>query len=74
MLKDQVRQVFDLLPQVPAEFRQTVEATTSPSLLADLAATYLDISPAEKQELLETIDLRSASTRCRGCWRTGSRC
>ncbi|HYD06930.1 MAG TPA: endopeptidase La [Reyranella sp.] len=57
VLKDQVRQVFDLLPQVPAEFRQTVEATTSPSLLADLAATYLDIEPAQKQELLETVDI-----------------
>jgi len=57
VLKDQVRQVFDLLPQVPAEFRQTVEAATSPSLLADLAATYLDIEPAQKQELLETTDL-----------------
>src|SRR5204863_9077910 len=44
-------------PQVPAEFRQTVEATTSPSLLADLAATYLDITPAEKQDLLETTDI-----------------
>jgi ATP-dependent Lon protease len=57
VLKDQVRQVFDLLPQVPAEFRATVEAATSPSLLADLAATYLDVTPAEKQELLETVDL-----------------
>jgi ATP-dependent Lon protease len=58
VLKDQVRQVFDLLPQVPAEFRQTVEAATSPSLLSDLAATYLDVTPAEKQELLETVDLQ----------------
>jgi ATP-dependent Lon protease len=57
VLKNQVREVFDLLPQVPPEFRQTVEATTSPSLLADLAATYLDITPAEKQELLETTDI-----------------
>jgi ATP-dependent Lon protease len=57
VLKDQVRQVFDLLPQVPAEFRQTIEAATSPALLADLAATYLDVTPAEKQELLETIDI-----------------
>jgi ATP-dependent Lon protease len=57
VLKDQVRQVFDLLPQVPAEFRATVEAATSPSLLADLAATYLDVTPAEKQELLETIEV-----------------
>ena len=38
VLKGQVREVFDLLPQVPPEFRQTIEATTSPSLLADLAA------------------------------------
>jgi ATP-dependent Lon protease len=57
VLKDQVRQVFDLLPQVPAEFRATVEAATSASLLADLAATYLDIEPAQKQELLETVEL-----------------
>jgi len=57
VLKGQVREVFDLLPQVPAEFRQTIEATTSPGLLADLAATYLDIAPAEKQDLLETTEL-----------------
>jgi ATP-dependent Lon protease len=57
VLKGQVREVFELLPQVPAEFRQTIEATTSPGLLADLAGTYLDISPPEKQELLETTDI-----------------
>ncbi len=57
VLKGQVREVFELLPQVPAEFRQTIEATTSPGLLADLAATYLDITPPEKQELLETTDV-----------------
>jgi ATP-dependent Lon protease len=57
VLKGQVREVFDLLPQVPPEFRQTIEATTSPGLLADLAATYLDITPAEKQDLLETTEL-----------------
>ncbi len=57
VLRDQVRQVFELLPQVPQELRQTVEATTSPGLLADLAATYLDSTPAEKQEVLEAVDL-----------------
>ena len=57
VLKGQVREVFELLPQVPAEFRQTIEATTSPGLLADLAGTYLDIAPPEKQELLETTDI-----------------
>src|SRR5262249_26513659 len=57
VLQGQVRETLDLLPHVPPELRQTVEATTSPAQLADLAATYLDASPTEKQEILETIDL-----------------
>jgi ATP-dependent Lon protease len=57
VLRNQVGEVFDLLPQAPPELRQTVEATTSPGLMADLAATYLDSEPADKQGLLETVDL-----------------
>ncbi len=57
VLQDQVREVLDLLPRVPPELRQTIEATTSPSMMADLAATYLDATPAEKQDVLETLDL-----------------
>ena len=57
VLRNQVREVFELLPQAPPELRQTIEATTSPGLMADLAATYLDSEPAEKQGLLETVDL-----------------
>jgi ATP-dependent Lon protease len=74
VLKGQVREVFDLLPQVPPEFRQTIEATTSASLLADLAATYLDITPAEKQDLLETTDLLQRLDKYRSCSPIGSRC
>ena len=51
---------FDLLPQVPPELRQTVEATSAPGALADLAAAYLDSKPEEKQEILETVDLVAA--------------
>jgi ATP-dependent Lon protease len=57
VLQGQVREVMDLLPQVPAELRQTIEATGSAGALADLAATYLDSKPAEKQEILETVEL-----------------
>jgi ATP-dependent Lon protease len=57
VLQGQVREVLDLLPQAPPELRQTVEATASAGALADLAATYLDSKPAEKQEILETVDL-----------------
>jgi ATP-dependent Lon protease len=57
VLQGQVRETLDLLPRVPPELRQTVEATGSPGQLADLAITYLDASPTEKQEILETVDL-----------------
>jgi ATP-dependent Lon protease len=57
LLQQQVREVFDLLPQVPPELRQTVEATSAPGVLADLAAAYLDSKPEEKQDILETVDL-----------------
>ncbi len=52
-----MREVLDLLPRVPPELRQTVEATSAPGMLADLAITYLDATPAEKQDILETLDL-----------------
>jgi len=57
VLQDQAREVLDLLPQVPQELRQTVEATSAPGALADLAAAYLDSKPEEKQEILEAVDL-----------------
>jgi ATP-dependent Lon protease len=57
LLQEQVRETLDLLPRVPPEMRQTVEATSSPGMLADLAATYLDATPTEKQDILETVEL-----------------
>ena len=57
VLRQQVNEVFELLPQVPAELRQTVEATEQPGALADLAATYLDSKLEEKQDVLETNEL-----------------
>ena len=57
VLQQQVREVLDLLPQAPPELRQTAEATSAPGALADLAATYLDSKPEEKQDILEASDL-----------------
>ncbi len=34
-----------------------LQGTTSPATLADLATSYMDIKPQEKQEILETVDL-----------------
>jgi len=46
-----------LLPQAPQELISVLQATTSPTTLADLATSYMDIKPQEKQEILETVDL-----------------
>jgi ATP-dependent Lon protease len=56
-LKALAVEAIGLLPQAPQGLRETVQSITSPSALADLAATYLDTDPKKKQEILETIDL-----------------
>ena len=58
-LKRQATEALALLPQAPAELNAAVEATRSPSVLADMIAGFMDISPAEKQEILETLDVRA---------------
>jgi ATP-dependent Lon protease len=56
-LQQQAAEAFALLPQVPQDLIAAVQSITSPAALADLVASYLDITPEEKQEILETIDL-----------------
>jgi len=57
LLREQSLEVLSLLPQAPQELRMAIEGAQSPAALADLAAAYMDIPLAEKQELLETVDL-----------------
>ena len=52
-------ETLQLLPQVPNDLVQAVQSATSPTVLSDLVAAYLDITPEQKQELLETIDQMS---------------
>jgi ATP-dependent Lon protease len=56
-LRQQATEALQLLPQVPQELMQAVQAAPTAAALADLAAAYMDISPEEKQEVLETLDL-----------------
>ncbi len=58
-LKQQAMEALQLLPQVPQELLAAVQNTRSPGALADLVAAYLDVTRDDKQELLETIDLRA---------------
>jgi ATP-dependent Lon protease len=56
-LQRQAIEAVQLLPQAPPELVAAFQATTSPGAIADLATSYMDIKPSEKQEILETIDL-----------------
>jgi ATP-dependent Lon protease len=56
-LQRQAIEATELLPQPPQELIAVLQGTTSPSVLADLATSYMDIKPQEKQEILETVDL-----------------
>jgi ATP-dependent Lon protease len=56
-LQRQAIEAAELLPQAPQELIAVLQGTTSPSVLADLATSYMDIKPQDKQEILETIDL-----------------
>ena len=56
-LQRQALEAAQLLPQVPQELIAALQGTTSPATLADLATSYMDIKPQDKQDILETIDL-----------------
>jgi ATP-dependent Lon protease len=56
-LRAQALEMLELIPQAPAELRNTIAGIRQPGVLADMAAAYLDASPAEKQDILETIEL-----------------
>src|SRR5665213_2049107 len=58
-LRAQALEILDLVPQAPAEMRQTVAQIGSPGTLADMAIAYMDADPKEKQAALETLDLQA---------------
>jgi ATP-dependent Lon protease len=63
LLKRLAAEAISLLPQAPAELANAIQALESPSTLADLVASFMDIKAAEKQELLETVDLKARLDR-----------
>jgi len=55
-LRERGVEILSLLPGVPAELAQALQATRAPSELADITASLLDSELPEKQKLLETFD------------------
>ena len=56
-LKGQALESLRLLPQTPQELVATIQAVEQPGQLADMVATFMDATPEEKQEILETVEL-----------------
>jgi ATP-dependent Lon protease len=59
LLRSRARETLQLLPNVPGEVAATIESLDSPSALADFVAGILDAKPAEKQDVLDTIDIKA---------------
>jgi ATP-dependent Lon protease len=57
LLRKKAMEAIELLPQAPAELAGAVQQTTDPGTLANMVASFMDIDTAEKQALLETLDL-----------------
>ncbi len=58
-LKKLAREVIELMPELPAAATELVESITHPGHLADPIAANIDVPIEEKQQVLETVDLKS---------------
>jgi ATP-dependent Lon protease len=62
-LRERALEALQLLPQAPAELVNAVRGIESVSALADAIASFMDLKPADKQELLATFDLQTRLDR-----------
>ena len=57
-LKERAAEALSLLPQAPAELGRMITGIDSAAHLADLIVSFMDVKSSEKQEILETLDLK----------------
>jgi ATP-dependent Lon protease len=57
-LKQKAVEAISLLPQAPAELATSLQGIESASTLADTISSFMDIKPSEKQEILETLEVK----------------
>ena len=58
LVRSRGREAIELLPNVPGEVAAAIENLDSASALADFIAGIIDAKPTEKQDVLETIDIK----------------
>jgi ATP-dependent Lon protease len=57
-IRELASEALQLLPQAPAELANAIQNIEPIPALADLIASFLDLKATEKQQVLETFDLR----------------
>lgn len=57
-LRNTAREVIDLLPEIPVMAKQLLDSISSPGHLADLITANIDASIEEKQDVLESTNLK----------------
>jgi ATP-dependent Lon protease len=57
-LKELALQAIELLPQAPPELAASVQAIAAPGELADLITSFIDATAAEKQDVLEAVNVK----------------
>ncbi len=62
-LKRQASEALELLPQAPPELATAIQNLTAGSQLADFVASVMDLEPAEKQSVLELVDVPARMKR-----------
>ncbi len=58
-LKDIAKRVIKLMPELPKEAGALVDSVTEPGQLADLITSNLELQVEEKQDILETLDIKT---------------
>ncbi len=58
-LRERAVEALRLSPEAPAEAIGAVQSIPSPAMLTDLVASFIQLQPEERQELLETFDLKT---------------
>ena len=62
-LRERAAETLKLIPNAPDELAATVHSVESAAALADLVTSFLDIKIEEKQQILETFDLKARLDR-----------
>jgi ATP-dependent Lon protease len=57
-LKARAAEMLQLLPQVPGELIAAVQAVPTANQLCDMITSFVDLRVTEKQEILETFDIK----------------